>query len=92
MCAYADDIALIAKFQTQACGDSQRRMEEKAKKVRFFNNDSKTQYMIASVGKFSKPVNLVLDARTLKKVKTFRYLGTLLDRNAKCRKPIKERI
>uniref|UniRef100_A0A8D8WVA9 Craniofacial development protein 2 n=1 Tax=Cacopsylla melanoneura TaxID=428564 RepID=A0A8D8WVA9_9HEMI len=91
ICAYADDIGLIARTKTRLI-EVFRDLEEKAKGIGLIINDSKTQYMIASANKTLKPVDLVINDRTFKVVTSFKYLGNLIDNSAQCSTSIKERI
>uniref|UniRef100_A0A8D8XZ49 Craniofacial development protein 2 n=1 Tax=Cacopsylla melanoneura TaxID=428564 RepID=A0A8D8XZ49_9HEMI len=91
ICAYADDIGLIARTKPRLV-EVFKELEEKAKEVGLIINDKKTQYMVASADKSLKPVDLEIEQRTFKGVTSFKYLGNILDSNAQCSVSIKERI
>lgn len=77
ICAYADDIGLIARSKPKLV-EVFKVIEEKSKEVILFINDGKTQYMITSADRYSNPVDLEFDSRS------FKYLGNLPHNNANC--------
>uniref|UniRef100_A0A8D9AN49 Craniofacial development protein 2 n=1 Tax=Cacopsylla melanoneura TaxID=428564 RepID=A0A8D9AN49_9HEMI len=91
ICAYADDIALIARTKTRLV-EVFNEIEHKAKEVGLTINDGKTQYMVVSADKTRKAVDLEIGQRTFKGVTSFRYLGNVIDANAQCSVSIKDRI
>uniref|UniRef100_A0A8D8PVV0 Craniofacial development protein 2 n=1 Tax=Cacopsylla melanoneura TaxID=428564 RepID=A0A8D8PVV0_9HEMI len=92
ICAYADDIGLIARTKARLV-EVCKELEEKAKEVGLAVNVSKTQYMYLTADKTRlRPVDLQIDQRIFKGVTTFKYLGNLIDNEAQCTTSIKDRI
>lgn len=92
ICAYADDIGLIARTKARLV-EVFKELEERAKDVGLEVNVKKTEYMYITADKTrQRPADLQIDQRIFKGVKSFKYLGNLIDNQAQCSTSIKERI
>ncbi|KAI5708261.1 hypothetical protein M8J77_019306 [Diaphorina citri] len=92
ICAYADDIALIARTK-QRLIDLYKELEDKGTALGLVVNEEKTKYMKVSTSEERRAVeNLEIGGKTFKGVTQFKYLGEVVDNTGKIGNAIKERL
>ena len=87
---YADDTALVA--------DSNDKLQEIVNKVKQESDEkglnmnvNKTKTMVTSKTE-GKEAHINVEGKELEQVKTFKYLGQIIDQNGKCEEEIRQRI
>ena len=86
---YADDVVLMAKDEKEL----QRmldRLVETGNRYGMKINADKSKVMMISINE--EPLRCVIENRILDNVSQFRYLGSMITRDAQCTKEIRERI
>ena len=87
---YADDTALVA--------DSEEKLDiliktlvQSSENRGLKLNTSKTKVMLISKKAESVPINIIINGERLEQVDSFKYLGSLITKDARCEKEIKTR-
>lgn len=92
ICAYADDIALIARSREKLI-ELYKELEKRAKDLGLVVNESKTKYMVLSASDTKrKPQDLKIGAKNFEGVSKFKYLGNILNNEAKTNTAINDRL
>jgi hypothetical protein len=91
ICAYADDIAIMARYRNKLI-QVFKELEQEATKTGLKINDTKTKYMIMQGTEGRRGIkNLQIGDRSFERVSDFTYLGNMIE-NSDSAKCIKERI
>ena len=79
--AYADDIVLIGKNETEIIRQLFEEIENIARKLRLHISQGKTKYMIVEhkISKQNKIGQLTTKNYTFERVENFKYLGVILN-------------
>jgi len=91
--AYADDVVLLEE-EEQKVVNLCYRLKESAKKVGLHLNTEKTKCMKVSreLGNFPESETITVGQYEFKKVKEFKYLGTIVTQKNECQIEIQQRI
>jgi hypothetical protein len=82
ICAYADDIAIVAR-NASTLKEVFLEIEKEADKMGHITNEAKTKYMVMSTSKTRRaPQNLKLGNSIFEGISQFKYLGALI--NGEC--------
>lgn len=88
-CAFADDLAIFARTET----DLQRNLEvwsEELKKADMKINIEKTKFMVIS--KEERRARIQIDNKQIEQVESYKYLGNIIERKGNCEEEINTRI
>lgn len=92
ICAYADDVAIIARTK-QRLVELYKEIEERGKEMGLIVNEAKTVYMKMSTSEVRrKPDDLKIEDKNFKGVSQFRYLGEIVNNTGSIGAAIKDRI
>jgi F0F1-type ATP synthase alpha subunit len=92
ICAYADDIAIVAR-NVSTLKEVFLEIEKEAEKMGLIVNEAKAKYMVMSTSKTRRaPQNLKLDNRIFEGISQFKYLGALINSECGMTDCIKDRI
>lgn len=87
---FADDIAMVADTE-EALQYNMQRMDEIFQKYNLKINIKKTKIMVTSKTQ-SPQVNIMINSERLEQVKSFTYLGSIIDEKGRSEKEIRARI
>jgi hypothetical protein len=91
ICAYADDIAIMARYRNKMI-QVFKELEQEATKIGLKINDTKTKYMIMLGTEGRRGIkNLQIRDKSFERVSDFIYLGNMINENIDSAKCIKER-
>ncbi|KAI5752917.1 hypothetical protein M8J77_021772 [Diaphorina citri] len=92
ICAYADDVAIVARTK-QRLVEVFKQIEESGKELGLVINESKTVYMKMSASEDRRRIdNLKIGETTFNGVANFKYLGEIVSNDGRTSTAIKERL
>ncbi|KAJ4429476.1 hypothetical protein ANN_21645 [Periplaneta americana] len=78
--AFADDVAIISR-NIKSLSNEFERLNEKAEHMGLTINQEKTKYMFSGYSRISIPNELKIQEFTFERVKSFKYLGSVITEN-----------
>jgi sorting nexin-29 len=91
ICAYADDVTIIARTEKDL-KNVYMKLEEEANKYGLITNMNKTKYMVISPNKIRNQKFFQIEDKKFEQVKVFRYLGMIINNQNNMTETIKEKI